>query len=188
MGVSWECKPFAHPDTIDSRMKRLAHYLDNYMRYKPEDPTQIYRVIDHAAEIMVDLVDIHPFSDGNGRVSRLLADGILISGGLNPMPQWLNPNIEDVHKKRQNFAMIMEHACRGYFPFLLKFMVGQQRQKLENELDVIENSTQARIEAESSGYWQDRIVEYDTLTDYELILSNEIINNPPSELPHRKSA
>jgi len=70
----------------------------------------------------------------------------------------------------------------GYYPFLLKFMVQQQRLKIEEELDVIEHNTQARTESEISGYWAERVIEYDTLTDYQLILAKEIVNNPPTKL------
>jgi len=111
LGVAWKCKSFADPSDIDPRMKRLAHYLDAYMKFKPEDPSQAHKVIDHAAEIMVDFIDIHPFADGNGRTSRLLADGILIYGGLYPMPHWLNPNTPDSSKSKQNFNMMMEYAA-----------------------------------------------------------------------------
>jgi hypothetical protein len=181
--TSWECKPFASPETIDARMKRLVQYLENYMKYKPEEPSQTYKVVEHAAEIMVDLIDIHPFSDGNGRTSRLLADGILISGGLNPMSEWLDPNKGTLNKRKQDFGMKMEYACRGYFPLILKFMAGRQRAKLEEAIVVIETNTQARVEAQESGELEEIIAKYDNLTDYELILTNEILTNPPPKLP-----
>ncbi|OIP57597.1 MAG: hypothetical protein AUK12_02855 [Candidatus Levybacteria bacterium CG2_30_37_29] len=187
-GGNWECKPFAEPDTIDARMQRLAKQYESYMKFKPEDPELTYKVIEHAAEMMVDLIDIHPFSDGNGRTSRLMADGILISDGLYPMPHWLNPETEDSHIRRQQFGIMMEYACRGDFRLILRFMTQQQRLAIEQEFDAIEANTQATIEATTSGYRNERTLAYDNLTEYQLAISKSLLEKPPMILPLKKTA
>lgn len=182
VGSKWECKPFAPAETIDARMHKLAERYAEFMKYKPEDPTQIYKVVNNACDIMVDLIDIHPFSDGNGRTSRLLADGILISGGLYPMPHWLNPEIKNLSKAKQQFGMMMEYACRGDYRMLLHFMVKQQRAAIESEFEEIEKDPQALEYEAGPSYIEEKVLIYDTLTEYQIILGNNLVKNPPERL------
>jgi fido (protein-threonine AMPylation protein) len=46
-------------------------------------------IINVAADFQRELVSIHPFRDGNGRISRLTMDYVLVSKGLPP------PHIEN---------------------------------------------------------------------------------------------
>lgn len=186
LGRKWQSKPFASPETYPERMRRLSKCFSEYIKFVPEDPTQIYKVIEHSAEVMVDLVDIHPFSDGNGRTSRLLADAILTAGGLYPMPHWLEQDDErTVPSKKRRFGLMMEYACRGDYRLLLQFMTEQQRLAIESEFDAIEASSQASVEAASSGYRHERIMTYDTLTQYQFALTESLTKSPPERLPSK---
>lgn len=181
--IPWEIKPFSDGDQIDSRMQALTRRLNGYLKFKPEDPTQTYRVIDHAAHAMIDLVDIHPFSDGNGRTSRLLADAILQAGGLYPMPRWVNSSIQDRNEGRLDFFRMIEQARVGYYPLLLRFMVQQQRDALESELSLIQTNPLTLSEAQKAEYWEDRIEAYEALSGYQANLNSIIHRNPPTALP-----
>lgn len=183
VNIPWELKPFSDGNQIDSRMQALTGKLGGYIKFKPEDPKQTYSVIDHAARIMIDLVDIHPFADGNGRTSRLLADAVLQAGGLYPMPHWVNPRIEDRNEGRMDFFSMVERARRGYYPSILKFMVQQQRHALESELTAIEINPIILSDARTAEYWDDRIGAYDMLTGYQANLNSVIQHNPPIPLP-----
>jgi cell filamentation protein len=43
------------------------------------------QVTEAIAIIHVELILIHPFREGNGRLSRLLADVMAVQGGFNPL-------------------------------------------------------------------------------------------------------
>jgi len=53
----------------------------------------IQDAVELAAQFHIDFVTIHPFYDGNGRVSRILTNILLIVAGLPPIV------IKDEHKK-----------------------------------------------------------------------------------------
>lgn len=156
VNMEWDVKPFCPPQEIDARIKKYLSFYNDARRFIPESPLQFPRVIENALRAMVEFVDIHPFADGNGRMSRLLADSILIQGGLNQMPHWL-PQIDGSLKDRRRlFFLMVENARRGKDALLLHFMVDQQQQAIERELDVISDVSQAREEASSSGYFDER--------------------------------
>lgn len=65
------------PYKVSSEMGNLAHVLNkNPLKYNP---------IELAAFAHHELVRIHPFADGNGRVARLLCNLILMSNGYPPV-------------------------------------------------------------------------------------------------------
>lgn len=67
------------------------------------------------------LVSIHPFPNGNGRHSRIMAD-ILISHGLNkPIFSWSNSPLLKADKNRERYISALKEADRGNIQPLLSF-------------------------------------------------------------------
>ena len=59
---------FPHPEELNKLLKDFFSWYTNKKRYNP---------VEFAALVHLKFVTIHPFSDGNGRISRLLANYIL---------------------------------------------------------------------------------------------------------------
>jgi len=72
------------------------------------------------------LIIIHPFSDGNGRVSRLFLNLILIKDGLFPIV------ISDGNRKKYYDSLIA--ADSGDFSSLINFIAGLQKEKIDEYL------------------------------------------------------
>ena len=85
---------FPLPAEIPTLMRNFGRWLGS----APDTPETAFAAHRH-------LVDIHPFSDGNGRTARLLMNAILIRGGYPPIV--VRP--ED----RPNYLRALEHSQAG---------------------------------------------------------------------------
>ncbi len=75
--------------------------------------------IEQAARIHHRLVFIHPFENGNGRFSRLIADRYLINCGCS-YPNW--PYLQDKGKSCNEYIKSLKEADKGNYDSLVKFM------------------------------------------------------------------
>ncbi len=66
------------------------------------------------------LVQIHPFPNGNGRVSRLMAD-LVFEKLEGKKLYWGNTNLVNVSEIRNNYIMALRKADAGDYEDLLKF-------------------------------------------------------------------
>lgn len=88
--------PFAMSERIPMLMQELENkYLKKYTPYKSALAELPYAL----AVIHVELILIHPFREGNGRVARLLADLITMQAKQSP----LNFSLIDQTKDNNNF-------------------------------------------------------------------------------------
>lgn len=182
----WQPKPTCPPEQIPEEMKRLGSQLEGHMMFYPEDPAQAANVIKHAADILIQLFDIHPFQDGNGRLGRLIADGILKSGGLYAMQHWLNPEKGDLLQRKTDYLLIAEIARQhGDARLLYQFMAQQQIEVIKKEIKAIKASSQAALAGRRTGYLQDRAKIRSSLRQYVDSLSRDLDENPPKALPVR---
>jgi Fic family protein len=71
------CSPAPAPELVEGRLATLAEWLEVA---GPRDlaPDQV------AAVALARLVEILPFDDANGRVSRLAASHLMVRGGMHP--------------------------------------------------------------------------------------------------------
>lgn len=68
---------FTHPDNVDNKMLEL--------RNKYENEWQNLTVFERASNLHIALINIHPFSDGNGRTARLIMNYELIKNNYPPV-------------------------------------------------------------------------------------------------------
>lgn len=66
--------------------KLLAQFEKEYLaKYAPCTNISRKRVIEAIATVHMELILIHPFREGNGRLSRLLADVMAVQAGFQPL-------------------------------------------------------------------------------------------------------
>lgn len=81
-------------------------------RYTPADHLQGDKLIHALAVIHVELILIHPFREGNGRIARLLSDLMCLQAGLPP----LDYGIIKREKKESYFRAVQAGLDRNYKP------------------------------------------------------------------------
>jgi cell filamentation protein len=75
--------PFAAATQIPQLLRKFeADYLG---RYTPCDDMDEEQLVEAIALTHVELILIHPFREGNGRLSRLLADVMAVQAGVGPL-------------------------------------------------------------------------------------------------------
>lgn len=67
------------------------------------------------------LVQIHPFPNGNGRTSRIMADLIMRSFGHNGL-DWGNGNLTEISKLRARYISALQEADKGNYALLIDFI------------------------------------------------------------------
>ncbi len=85
--------------------------MEDFIRWSSEEATSLHPV-ERAARVHSDFVRIHPFTDGNGRTSRLLMNLELLKAGWPPV-------ILPVERHLAYYDALDVHHVRGDFgPFL----------------------------------------------------------------------
>jgi Fic family protein len=110
---------------IPDLMKQLLQWLNN----NPEE----LRLIELAAVFHHKLASIHPFDDGNGRVSRLLTNLLLINNG------YTLTTIKRIDRKK--YYDTLQKADRGNLQPFVNFLARCVEQSLDIYLNAIEPST-----------------------------------------------
>lgn len=67
------------------------------------------------------LVQIHPFPNGNGRISRLIADLLMRQFGL-PVLNWGSENLTEISELRKEYITALRKADDGDYSFLLNLI------------------------------------------------------------------
>lgn len=81
--ISSEEIRWCHAAFIESEMKKLNNLLSDLTPFTPH--LSRAQIVDRTAKIQGELIVIHPFRDGNGRVARLLTDLLLMQAETVPM-------------------------------------------------------------------------------------------------------
>lgn len=66
-------------------------------------------------------VQIHPFPNGNGRISRLMADLLMKQFGL-PVLDWGSGNLTEISELRKKYISALQDADNGDYSSLLNFI------------------------------------------------------------------
>lgn len=67
------------------------------------------------------LVQIHPFPNGNGRISRIMADLIMRNFGLHDL-DWGSRNLTEISELRTKYIFALQEADRGNYKPLINFI------------------------------------------------------------------
>lgn len=67
------------------------------------------------------LVAIHPFVNGNGRISRIMADLLMQKFGL-PKFSWGNYNLSEISEIRKKYVLALKLADKGDYSELINFI------------------------------------------------------------------
>ena len=103
------------PSLIPYRLVEMCHEVNSWLQY-PVDLT----FLEMAARVHHRLVFIHPFENGNGRFSRLIADRFLLFFKCS-YPMW--PGL--LHKEgssRKDYIQTLKSANKGDYEPLISFM------------------------------------------------------------------
>ncbi|MDF1759487.1 MAG: mobile mystery protein B [Coxiellaceae bacterium] len=103
---------------ISTALRKLVD--DSYFQIQHDS----YSIDEIAARFHHRLVLIHPFSNGNGRHSRVITDLLLVSLGAKPF-SWGGHNIQDYSSQtqvRKEYILALRGADRGSILDLLKFV------------------------------------------------------------------
>ena len=67
------------------------------------------------------LVQIHPFPNGNGRISRLMADLLMKQFGLSAL-DWGSGSLTEISELRRKYISALQDADNGDYSLLLNFI------------------------------------------------------------------
>jgi Fic-DOC domain mobile mystery protein B len=103
------------PYLIQENLKVLLDDVDFWIKNETFPPKEIAVRFHHR------LVQIHPFPNGNGRFSRLVADLLMKSFGL-PALNWGSNNLAEISEVRKNYILALKYADSGDYQKLLDFV------------------------------------------------------------------
>lgn len=113
------------PYKVESEMGNMVHSLhSNHERYNP---------VELAAFAHHELVRIHPFVDGNGRVARLLCNLVLMNHGFPP--------IIIRNKDRKKYFACLEKAHFGGFKVFADFIALRVEESLMRYINAVATAT-----------------------------------------------
>jgi len=101
---------FAAPAHIDNLMQEFERRI--LARYTPCNFSSREEVITALAIVHVELILIHPFREGNGRIARLLATLMALQAGLPP----LDFSAFETERQLEYFAAVQHGMAENYGP------------------------------------------------------------------------
>ncbi len=133
LGIVFEtASPFETP----RRMEQLVHWTRQCMEEKSLHPLIV------TAVFVVEFLAIHPFQDGNGRLSRILTTWLLLRAGYTYTPYSSMEALVEQNKEGYYLALrqtqgTLQHAQPNWQPWLLFFLrvLQQQKRRLEVKIE-----------------------------------------------------
>lgn len=98
---------------VPMELKKLSDDIEYWMKHKSFD------VYETAARIHHRAVQIHPFQNGNGRWSRMLANIYLRQNGLMPV-KWQEDLLAKENPKRSDYIKALKKADNGDYKDLIQ--------------------------------------------------------------------
>lgn len=110
MNLTKDDFPFSAAHLIPDSMDALER--DHLSRYTPCNFADFNEIVEAMAVVHVELLLIHPFREGNGRVARMLATLMALQAGLPP----LNFTAVRGRRRQEYFAAVRAGLDRNYRP------------------------------------------------------------------------
>jgi len=109
------------------KVEQLVKTLCDNLQVKIDQPDTLREIYNMAFDFHFDLVSIHPFADGNGRVSRLMMNHILIYHDQVPAI---------IHKedRKKYISSLEESRQSGSHEPMRKFLYEQQVKEFERQI------------------------------------------------------
>ncbi|MCH9614156.1 MAG: hypothetical protein SP1CHLAM54_11680 [Chlamydiia bacterium] len=104
------------PYKIPMRLSELCYEVESWQHFETT-----LSLLEQAAIIHHKLVYIHPFTNGNGRFSRLIADRFLLDWDCS-YPKWPTQLCQN-GDSRQRYITSLKWADKGNYTHLLEFML-----------------------------------------------------------------
>lgn len=95
---------------IPPKHQDVSRLMNEFFTWYNEEKDTLHPVV-LAAEVHIRFVGIHPFADGNGRVSRLLTNTVLLQHQYLPMA------IPQIRKREYNKDLDIAHSEGNHGPF-----------------------------------------------------------------------
>lgn len=105
-----------NPSLIPSQLAEFCSEVVSWLQYPVE-----LTFLEMAARVHHRLVFIHPFENGNGRFSRLIADRFLLAFKC-PYPTWPS-HLNQEGMVRKDYILTLKSADKGDFTPLVDFMI-----------------------------------------------------------------
>lgn len=103
------------PYLISSQLKILLDDVNFWIKNNTFEPKEIALRFHHR------LVQIHPFPNGNGRISRIMADLIMKQLKLEPFC-WGSDNLIEISELRKKYISALQKADNGDYTDLINFV------------------------------------------------------------------
>lgn len=98
---------------VSTELKKLVDDLEYW------DKNEVFDIIEIASRLHHRAVQIHPFQNGNGRWSRMLANIYLKQNGLNPT-KWNEDLLSKENPHRDDYIKSLKKADNGDYEELIK--------------------------------------------------------------------
>lgn len=143
---------------------RVAPLMGEIVDWLAEDQAGVHVVV-QAAMAHLNVTSVHPFRDGNGRISRIVQSLVLARGGLGSpeffsIEEYLGEHTQDYYaalRETQGGSYQPQRDATGWVSFCLEAHVAQARQRLEQVEQAAARWGQLEELAAQRG-WPDRIV------------------------------
>jgi cell filamentation protein len=130
--VELQKRNFAWPPAYRVEENMMIFETETLARLTPCRPGPLDRVAEAAATVHADLLLIHPFRDGNGRLARWLADLMFAQAGF-PVPDYGFVGRGSVPRREAYLGAVMQGYLQNYAP-LASFFVEAIRRRERREV------------------------------------------------------
>lgn len=129
--LSGKIHHYVEPIHVHDKMEALINWLNTSTKLHP---------VEQAAQFHYRFVSIHPFDDGNGRMSRLLMNLLLMRAGYYPCI------IQNAHRRRYIETLEQVDAMHDVIPFVT-FVAQELVATQEKVLEIIQGKAVALTQA-----------------------------------------
>lgn len=119
---------FTEPENIEKEMNILLEDINNFIN--TESNKTNYEILTEALVLKTRFINIHPFPDGNGRVSRALFQLLCAFKGL-PIPLYVGWKRKDYHN-----AMLKAYLYKGNVEVLATMYLNEVKPNLNEKEEI----------------------------------------------------